>query len=140
MAANNVECRWQESRDLARVCRNNDWRRKLWLTWLTKQWPNQLNLARMLAKTRAICKTSRGFKQDLLQGPPFKIAPVFSLFIENTHCDTVTNKPVIIRICVINSQALGASCFTILRAADLAGRCLIDRLGDRVASGSLQPL
>ena len=51
-----------------------------------------MNLAKMAAKTRAIHKTSRGFKQDLLQRPPFKVAPVFSSFIENT------DKPVVIRI------------------------------------------
>ena len=60
--------------------RNNDGNSKPWLTWLTKQWPNQLNLARMAAKIRAIYKTSRGFRQGLLQGAPFKTA---SQIIEN---------------------------------------------------------
>ena len=54
-------------------CRNSDGALNPGLTWLAKHWPNQLNLARLAAKTRAICKASRGIKQDPLQRPPFRV-------------------------------------------------------------------
>ena len=54
-----------------------------------------MNLARLAAKTRANNKTSRGFKQGLLLRVPFKTV---SLLSENTPGNTVTDKPVAIRI------------------------------------------